>query len=106
MENKQYDESYVNMLKEELNSAKDMAKALVKIIAQNQNQCIIKWDWDQIFEFPRGRVGRINLEELITEAIEQKYSIVSVTIIEYDETGSPLHALIIASYPEGGKLHQ
>lgn len=104
MEGKQYDESYVNRLKEELESAKSLARLIAEAITVSK-QCIIKWDWNQTFEFPEGYSRPVELHELVLFAIEQHYRIIGVVVTEYDETGEALHAFIVALYPEGGKLH-
>lgn len=104
MEGKQYDEAYVNMLKEELESARSMAKMVAEALT-TAKQCIIKWDWDQMFEFPSGTSRPVELSELVLFAIEQHYRIISITIMEYDETGAALHGFIVALSPEKGKLH-
>jgi len=107
-EEKKYSENYVILLQEELHSLKEIAKNAIKIAGNNYsalNQCIIKWDWDQLFEFPEGRSRPISLLELVTQAIKEKYTIVSVTVTEYDDTGAALHAFIVALRPDKGKLH-
>ena len=108
MEQKQYDETYVNELKEKLDSARTIARIMGRLMPSNiatGDQCIIKWDWDQMFEFPKGRSRPVELEELVSFAIEQHYRIVSIVVTEYDDTKTALHAFIVALHPENGKLH-
>lgn len=104
MEGKQYDEAYVNMLKEELESSKHLVKVMMGIVTVAK-QCIIRWDWDQMFEFPEGRSRPVELHELVQRAIEENYRIISIVITEYDEAGEAMHGFIVALHPEGGKLH-
>jgi hypothetical protein len=67
-------------------------------------QCMLPWDWDKIDVQEEG-FQRVELTSYIKLLTEHNYWIVTIAITEYDETGYPLHAIIIALPPADGKLH-
>ncbi len=100
----EYSESYVNWLKEELESLRRVNDIYSRAFT-TAKQVIIHWDWDRMYEFPEGRSRPVKLHELVQEAIKQNYRVVSVFIEEYDDTFNHLHAHIIALAPGNGNLH-
>ena len=100
----EYEESYVNYLKDELQSVRRSFDLLSQSIGIAK-QCLIKWHWNDMHEWVEGRSRPVELHELIQEAIKQKYRIISVVVDMRDETGEATNAYIIALQPENGNLH-
>lgn len=95
---------HIRWLEDELNKVRETFTILAQAISVSK-QCTIRWDWDKPLIDSQGGINAINLEDLIKLAIERKYRIISIVVTEYDESGSPLHAVIVALAPEDGNLH-
>lgn len=95
---------YIRWLEDELNKIRGAFVALAQSVSV-ERQCTIQWNWDKPVITPQGDIIHVKLEALIKLAIASNYRIISVVVTEHDETGSPLHAIIIALYPKDGRLH-